>query len=70
MSSGKGITSWADKDGSFKRQVSAFRDRIEEGGKFAPEKGELFLTSRSHPIDKQGGITCMSAWRVLGHTEL
>jgi hypothetical protein len=40
-SSGKGITSWADKDGSFKRQVSAFRDRIEEGGKFAPEKGQL-----------------------------
>jgi hypothetical protein len=40
MSSGKGITSWADKDGSFKRQVSSFRDRIEEGGKFAPEKGQ------------------------------
>lgn len=37
-----GITAWADKDGSFKRQVSSFRDRIEEGGKFAPEKGELF----------------------------
>jgi hypothetical protein len=37
----EGITAWADKDGSFKRQVSSFRDRIEEGGKFAPEKGKL-----------------------------
>jgi len=33
------ITGWASKDGSFKRQTSAFRDHIEEGGKFAPEKG-------------------------------
>jgi glutathionyl-hydroquinone reductase len=41
MSTGKqGITAWADKDGAFKRQVSSFRDRIEEGGKFAPEKGK------------------------------
>lgn len=37
---GKGITSWAGKDGEFKRQVSAFRDHIEEGGKFPPEKGK------------------------------
>lgn len=35
-----GITDWANKDGAFKRQVSSFRDHIEEGGKFAPEKGE------------------------------
>lgn len=35
----KDITSWASKDGSFKRQVSSFRDFIEPGGKFAPEKG-------------------------------
>jgi glutathionyl-hydroquinone reductase len=31
---------WASEDGSFKRQVSSFRDVIEKGGKFAPEKGE------------------------------
>lgn len=36
-----GITDWADKkDGAFKRQISSFRDHIEEGGNFAPEKGE------------------------------
>lgn len=35
----KDITSWASKDGSFKRQASSFRDFIEPGGKFAPEKG-------------------------------
>jgi hypothetical protein len=35
------ITSWASKDGSFKRQTSAFRDSIEKGGKFEPEKGEF-----------------------------
>jgi hypothetical protein len=40
LAPGQKITSWADKDGSFKRQVSSFRDHIEEGGKFAPEKGE------------------------------
>ena len=34
-----GITGWASADGSFKRQQSSFRDHIEEGGKFAPEKG-------------------------------
>lgn len=35
------ITDWADqKDGSFKRQVSSFRDHIEPGGKYAPEKGK------------------------------
>jgi len=39
----EGITAWADKDGSFKRQVSSFRDRIEEGGTFAPEKGKPML---------------------------
>jgi putative glutathione S-transferase len=35
------ITSWASKDGSFKRQTSAFRDSIVKGGKFEPEKGKL-----------------------------
>lgn len=30
---------WAASDGSFKRQVSSFRDVIEKGGKFEPEKG-------------------------------
>lgn len=38
------ITKWAsEKDGSFKRQVSKFRDAIEKGGKFAPEKGKLCI---------------------------
>jgi len=32
---------WASDDGSFKRQVSSFRDVIEKGGKFEPEKGEF-----------------------------
>jgi len=32
---------WASEDGSFKRQVSSFRDVIEKGGKFEPEKGEF-----------------------------
>lgn len=36
----EGITGWASKDGSFKRQTSSFRDVIEPGGKFEPEKGE------------------------------
>jgi putative glutathione S-transferase len=41
-----GITEWASKDdGAFKRQVSSFRDQIEEGGKFAPEKGECGAAS-------------------------
>lgn len=35
-----GITKWADKDGSFKRQTSSFRDLIGDD-KFPPEKGEL-----------------------------
>lgn len=35
------ITSWASNDGSFKRQTSSFRDVIEKGGKFEPEKGEF-----------------------------
>ena len=28
-------------DGSFKRKASSFRDTIEKGGKFEPERGEL-----------------------------
>ncbi|KAE8543068.1 hypothetical protein D1P53_000555 [Cryptococcus gattii VGV] len=39
----KDITNWAGKDGSFKRQASSFRDFIEPGGKFAPEKGRYHL---------------------------
>jgi hypothetical protein len=46
----EGITAWADKDGSFKRQVSSFRDRIEEGGKFAPEKGKLSEVGNGHEL--------------------
>lgn len=36
---------WAGKDGSFNRQVSAFRDAIEKGGRFEPEKGESIAPS-------------------------
>ena len=32
-----------EKDGSFKRQVSSFRDTIEPGGKFEPETGQVLL---------------------------
>ncbi len=37
-----GVTDWSNPkgDGSFKRQVSSFRDHIEKDGKFPPEKGE------------------------------
>lgn len=34
-----------EKDGSFNRQVSSFRDTIEKGGKFEPEKGLSFFIS-------------------------
>lgn len=42
------VTAWSNPkgDGSFKRQVSAFRDHIEKDGKFPPEKGR-FSTMRS-----------------------
>jgi putative glutathione S-transferase len=33
----------ASNDGSFKRQTSSFRDVIEKGGKFEPEKGKPSL---------------------------
>lgn len=39
----KSITGWASGDGSFKRQTSSFRDVIEKGGKFEPEKGESIM---------------------------
>ncbi|GAA6021455.1 hypothetical protein JCM10207_004741 [Rhodosporidiobolus poonsookiae] len=39
----KNITAWASKDGQFRRQASSFRDKIEVGGKFAPEKGRYIL---------------------------
>lgn len=29
-----------EKDGSFKRKASTFRNTIEKGGQFEPEKGE------------------------------
>jgi hypothetical protein len=61
-----GITSWADKDGSFKRQVSSFRDRIEEGGKFAPEKGKSLACTRGEVLINQDDITYMSDLLVHG----
>ncbi|GAA5944521.1 hypothetical protein JCM1841_007048 [Sporobolomyces salmonicolor] len=39
----KDITSWASKDGEFRRQQSTFRDSIEPNGKFPPEKGRYVL---------------------------
>jgi len=39
----KDITKWASGDGSFKRQVSKFRDTVEKGGKFEPETGRYHL---------------------------
>lgn len=42
----KNVTSWASKDGSFKRQTSAFRDAVtpaSQGGKFPAEKGRYYL---------------------------
>ncbi|GAA5851572.1 hypothetical protein JCM5353_008965 [Sporobolomyces roseus] len=37
------ITSWASKDGEFRRQQSTFRDAIEKNGQFPPEKGRYVL---------------------------
>ncbi|GAA6059254.1 hypothetical protein JCM10212_006647 [Sporobolomyces blumeae] len=37
------ITSWASKDGEFRRQQSTFRDAIEPNGQFPPEKGRYVL---------------------------
>ncbi|GAA5887439.1 hypothetical protein JCM5296_007141 [Sporobolomyces johnsonii] len=37
------ITSWASKDGEFRRQQSTFRDSIEPNGNFPPEKGRYVL---------------------------
>ncbi|CAE6431231.1 unnamed protein product [Rhizoctonia solani] len=39
----KDITKWASSDGHFRRQVSSFRDAIEKGGKFEPEKGRYHV---------------------------
>ncbi|KDN46014.1 hypothetical protein RSAG8_04521, partial [Rhizoctonia solani AG-8 WAC10335] len=39
----KDITKWASSDGHFRRQVSSFRDTIEKGGKFEPEKGRYHI---------------------------
>ncbi|KAL8292698.1 hypothetical protein RQP46_001310 [Phenoliferia psychrophenolica] len=39
----KDITSWASKDGQFKRLPSTFRSHIEQGGQFAPDKGRYIL---------------------------
>ena len=50
------ITGWASGDGSFKRQVSSFRDHIEEGGKFAPEKGEWA------PLCSADAVHCSCMW--------
>ncbi|GAA5959666.1 hypothetical protein JCM3765_007233 [Sporobolomyces pararoseus] len=37
------ITSWASKDGEFRRQQSTFRDSISKDGKFTPDKGRYVL---------------------------
>lgn len=44
-----GVTDWSNPkgDGAFKRQVSAFRSRVESGGEFPPEKGTLMMARTS-----------------------
>lgn len=37
------ITDFAGKDGAYKRQVSSFRNHIEEGGRFPPAAGRYWL---------------------------
>lgn len=37
------ITSWASKDGEFRRLPSVFRSHVEVGGRFPPEKGRYLL---------------------------
>ncbi|KAG9047942.1 S-glutathionyl-(chloro)hydroquinone reductase [Tulasnella sp. UAMH 9824] len=39
----KNILTWASKDGAFRRQASSFRNVIEKGGEFPPEKGRYHL---------------------------
>lgn len=42
----KNILAWASKDGAFRRQASSFRNVIEKGGEFPPEKGKLLNRER------------------------
>ncbi|GAA5840301.1 hypothetical protein JCM3766R1_001451 [Sporobolomyces carnicolor] len=37
------ITTWASKDGEFRRQQSTFRDAISKDGEFTPDKGRYVL---------------------------
>ena len=37
------ITTWASKDGEFRRQQSTFRDAISTDGEFTPDKGRYVL---------------------------
>lgn len=65
----KDILSWAGaKDGQFKRQVSAFRDQVQEGTKFEPEKGEsLYLTVDGNLLNRvQVVTTFMYRWLAPG----
>lgn len=39
----KDITSWASKDGQFRRQTSSFRDSISKDGQFTPDEGRYHL---------------------------
>lgn len=45
------ITSWAGKDGEFKRLPSTFRSHISVGGQFPPEKGryQLYVSLGAYP---------------------
>ncbi|KAI0676242.1 glutathione S-transferase [Trametes maxima] len=50
MSNQRDVSNWSDiskskpeADGSFKRRPSSFRETIQKGGKFAPEKGRYHL---------------------------
>lgn len=48
-----------EPDGSFKRKASSFRNFIEKGGEFAPEKGELpIVCARGRDPDANCDLRC------------
>lgn len=58
----------ASVDGSFNRLPSVFRDFIEPGGKFAPEKGGygvLLVPYHLHGLPTQAGTISTSHMRVV-----
>ena len=47
-----GPTVLTEADGSFKRKPSTFRNTIERGGKFEPEKGQILALQQSIRINQ------------------